>query len=194
MPEYQWRRGGPKPKVGAQVFGEVVERLAANQEMEAVPPRAIVDEARSRRSPIHPLFEWDNNKAGDAYRIVQARHYISSLVITRVEIAEGPAVSTRGFYSVKPEGGERGYATQQRMLSERDYRRQVLIDARRELESFLTKYMRVLILCGGTVERLNEVVDTIRDEIDAMTETTRRRRRPTSDEAGQPEEPAPSST
>jgi hypothetical protein len=48
-------------------------------------PEMIVEEARSRTSPLHHLFEWDNRVAGEKYRLGQARVLVR---IVREEIGE----------------------------------------------------------------------------------------------------------
>ena len=53
-----------------------------------VETRALVDAARPKTSPAHPAFEWDNRKAGDEYRLIQARNYIRRVTITRDEEPE----------------------------------------------------------------------------------------------------------
>ncbi len=40
-------------------------------------PDAMVEDARSKRSALHPFFEWDDKKAAHAHRIEQARDLIS---------------------------------------------------------------------------------------------------------------------
>lgn len=39
-------------------------------------PKAVVDAAREKSSPLHRYFEWDNTRAAEAYRIWQARQLI----------------------------------------------------------------------------------------------------------------------
>lgn len=72
--KYSWTRGYA---VDAQVVGEIVEKL----------PQRTADEllkaASSSRSPLHSQFEWDDTRAAQQYRLVQARVMISSL---RVEV------------------------------------------------------------------------------------------------------------
>lgn len=50
--------------------------------------KALVDAARPKDSPAHDAFEWDNKKAGDEYRLIQARKYIRQIVITREDEPE----------------------------------------------------------------------------------------------------------
>ena len=46
-----------------------------------VSPTALVTAARPESSPAHNAFEWDDSKAGEEYRLMQARQWIR-----RVEI------------------------------------------------------------------------------------------------------------
>jgi hypothetical protein len=39
-----------------------------------VTPKEILEKAKDPKSPLHKYFEWDNSKAGEQYRIYQARH------------------------------------------------------------------------------------------------------------------------
>ena len=47
-------------------------------------PHVVVDEARDEESPIHDRFEWDDTKAGEEFRLGQARKLI------RVVLTVGP--------------------------------------------------------------------------------------------------------
>jgi hypothetical protein len=46
------------------------------QENGNVRPSVLIERAKSKTSPIHDAFEWDNKKAGHEYRLIQARRYI----------------------------------------------------------------------------------------------------------------------
>jgi hypothetical protein len=48
----------------------------------------LVAAARPKDSPAHPAFEWDNKKAGDEYRLIQARHWIRAVTVTRPDSTE----------------------------------------------------------------------------------------------------------
>jgi hypothetical protein len=69
-------------------------------EQGAVKPSALVDAARSKDSPAHSAFEWDNNKAGDEFRLMQARQYIRLVKIERAGTQERlihvPAIKHEG--------------------------------------------------------------------------------------------------
>jgi hypothetical protein len=161
MARYRWQSNLPvPPRVDADVFGAVVEKLANGDPPSTVPPRAIVDEARPRRSPIHQMFDWDDARAGEKFRAMQARKYVAQLEIVIVEVKGTRAVSTRGFFSVH-DGSSRGYVPRHRILGDRDLKLQVIATARRELEIYINKYMGILSF-GNFIPRLQNVMDDMR--------------------------------
>lgn len=102
--EYKWR-SGHSFKVEAKIAAEELQRIQeAHGKLE---PQTIVDEARSKNSPIHDAFEWDNNVAGDKYRLQQARLMARSII---VEFADSPDLTPRHiFVHVPATEGEKGY-------------------------------------------------------------------------------------
>lgn len=175
MAKYQWRDDGPTPKIDAQVFGETVEKIAGD--LVSAKPDDIVEAARPKKSPIHDMFEWRDDKAAELYRRQQARHFVGALQIVRVEFSDGPTVSNRAFFSVNT--GERtGYVGHGRILGDHDLKKQVLESARQELESFIRKFGSVMAL-GNQVKRLQEILDEMRESADAVVfDATRRPARP----------------
>ncbi len=74
-------------------------------------PHVVVDEARPADSPLHDRFEWDNEIAGEAYRLVQAAELIRSVRIVYQDNPTGETKSVRAFHSLREAGSERkGYA------------------------------------------------------------------------------------
>jgi hypothetical protein len=57
---------------------KVLERLAREGDLS---PERVVEEAESKDSPLHGLFEWDDEKAAHAHRLQQARSLIRSVRI-----------------------------------------------------------------------------------------------------------------
>lgn len=47
-------------------------------------PPLVVASAKKKSSPLHDLFEWDDEKAGHAYRLKQARDLIRRVYVTVV--------------------------------------------------------------------------------------------------------------
>ena len=81
---YAWNRSRA---VSAQVVGETVERLS-EEHGGVCPSWAMVDEARPCSSLLHPMFEWDDFAAAEAYRREQARHHIRELRIVTDDESE----------------------------------------------------------------------------------------------------------
>jgi len=68
---FYWSEGPRKTHDNAQVVGDFLESLSKgnNGRLKA---RDVVDAARSRKSPIHDEFEWNDTKAAESYRLSQA--------------------------------------------------------------------------------------------------------------------------
>jgi hypothetical protein len=65
---------------------EALKTIAARNEG-LLRPGDVVREARKAESPLHGAFEWDNRKAGEKYRLLQAQQLIRSFRVT-VEVGE----------------------------------------------------------------------------------------------------------
>jgi hypothetical protein len=166
MPKYSWRENSPVPSVDADTFGTVIEQIAHGAPFNLVKAAMIVDAARSRSSPIHKIFPWNDQLAAEAHRRFLARQYLGALQIVRVQITGSQQISSRGFYSVRS-GGQRGYLDRGKILSSDDFKRQVITAAKEELERFVAKFSGVLAL-GTFIPTLNEVIEDMHREIDAL--------------------------
>lgn len=61
-------------------------------------PRLVIEAARPAGSALHRYFDWDNKKAAEKWRIVQARDLIASVVT--VEVKNRKVLPVRSFISV----------------------------------------------------------------------------------------------
>jgi len=118
-----------------------LKRIAANHGG-LLQPETVVESARSKASPLHSRFEWDNTVAGQLYRIHQARN----LIRVSVEIIGGTEEKADVFVSLttdrmKESGG--GYRIMSEVLTDAQMRKQMLADALAELEIFREKYSRL---------------------------------------------------
>lgn len=73
-----FRPKGVTPEVAEGELAAIHER---NGELT---PSVVVDAARPKGAPLHPVFEWDNKKAAEAYRVDQARNLIRAVEIVTV--------------------------------------------------------------------------------------------------------------
>lgn len=126
----KWRDGTSR-SVPAEVVYDAVMEIEAKRGV--CPPAALVDAARKVSSPLHPLFNWDNDDAAERYREWQARCAMNTLEIVVAERQPAPA-----FVSVTLVTGERGYRpTVALPLDQGD---QVLAECRAQLNALRRRY------------------------------------------------------
>lgn len=74
---YSWTK---QYSVSAQIAGEIIQKLPQRT------AEALLEQAANPASPLHASFEWNNTRAAQQFRLVQARCMINSL---RVEVISG---------------------------------------------------------------------------------------------------------
>lgn len=107
-------------------------------------PEAVVAAASDPDSPLHAQFEWDDTLAAAEYRLWQARVLIRR-VIVEYEKAPGDRAEHQLFVSITTDrakdGG--GYRVLTDVLSDDELRQQLLLDARREMATFRSKFAKL---------------------------------------------------
>lgn len=87
---YQWRDGrgigGLAPDVAAQELGRIEEAAGG------LTPASVVEASRDEAAPLHPVFTWDDTKAGENWRRQEARSLIRSIEVIRDDDASKTAV------------------------------------------------------------------------------------------------------
>lgn len=140
---FEWKaaaRVKANPSDAAEVFEEIRRENGG-----VLPPKAVVQKARKRRSPIHEEFIWDNEVAGELQRIDHARYLIRSLVeVVQVEEEEEVKTFKVRVYSSTGDGLGDNKASQYRktrdMLSDREQRRKLLMKAFNKLLALKREY------------------------------------------------------
>lgn len=133
--QYSWGEGW-SPSLDANIVGGVVEKIEA--EHGSVTKELLLEESRPVESATHSLFEWDNDKAAEQYRLEQARHTISALRVVYVT-PEKEEVSVRAFVNVSELSDKARYRNVEVALSEEDSREAYLKRIRNELEAFIRR-------------------------------------------------------
>jgi hypothetical protein len=111
-------------------------------------PEAILDSAKSRQSPIHDLFEWDDTHAARLYRLQQVR---KALVNVRVVFVGDPNPKPRRAilriaHARDVEGSN--YADAVTALSDEESRRFILNRALEEAQEWEERYNELVELKG----------------------------------------------
>lgn len=121
--------------VEAQVVGERLERLRKKHDI--ITPSLVVHDAENKRSVLHPCFEWDDSKAGRAYREDQARYLLRSVTVV---IPKGEKTqSVRAFVHVETEETT-GYTSIEFAMSKKEMRQQIIDRALSELGDWQRRY------------------------------------------------------
>lgn len=120
--------------VSDEVTAAVLAVANAQGEIE---PAAVVEAARSKKSPLHDRFEWDDSVAGHQYRLQQARHLIKLLRIDRPEKAETRTVAFVRNPAVPPQ--EQGYIHLHRVPKSSETARQVVLAEMARVTSALNR-------------------------------------------------------
>ena len=144
----------------------------------------VVQAARPVKSPLHPYFEWDNGKAAEAYRLIQAGRMIRVVVTI---LPQAPTSSVRALVSLqedrsKPGGGYRIITD---VMSDENLRAQLLREALSDARVLIRKYQTLAEVAtefGTVAERLEELVIAAEDAacqraLDAETPKKTRGRR-----------------
>lgn len=137
-------------KADPQVIGEALSGIPSQ---DGLKPRAVLAMAKSNRHPLHKHFEWDNEIAGEAYRLEQARELIR---IIRVEDDEASAGYSPAFYSITQKSGT-AYHTHAAVKSSADLQLLVLRQAERDLDAFDNRYRELQDICAIVREAREKV-------------------------------------
>jgi hypothetical protein len=103
-------------------------------------PEDVIKEAQNIKNILHSHFEWDNKKAGQEYRLWQARQLISVCVVTIGNKTE----PIRAYVSLTTDRHNgNGYRAMTEILTNTKLRSQMLAEALKELQIFKNKYNRL---------------------------------------------------
>lgn len=116
--------------------GKHLEKLRQKAKGELT-PKDVVDDARSKQSPLHSFFEWSDTAAAEQYRLSQARGLIRA-VVAIYRSPDQPARKVRAYVHMKESG--RSYRDTAEVLSTTKTRAAVLQQAWAEFLSWRRRY------------------------------------------------------
>jgi len=133
------------------------------EELDALPrcePKTIVAMAGDDSRESHKCFEWDDTKAGEAYRIWQARQLVENLVvaaeITDAETKETMAVYVNYMTSVENGEGRKYVPT---LSQDEDLKDKMFSETKKAFQIAATKYNTYKALFSAEqVSELKEVI------------------------------------
>lgn len=105
-------------------------------------PSLVVEESRDEENVLHKIFCWDDEQAAELWRKKQAQDLIRNIrvIVTNKKVE----VAVRAFVNVKPdEGSYRSYVPiQEAILNDCSYK-DLLVQAKAEMEDFVSKYAQL---------------------------------------------------
>jgi len=103
--EFSLRRGTAINGVNGNVIGQELTKIYAENGKLTAP--IVVDSARPEDAALHPVFEWDDEVAGERWREYEARALIKMVQVNRPN-EQGKPVETPVFYYIPTSTKEKG--------------------------------------------------------------------------------------
>lgn len=153
---------GRKFNVSANIVGAEMEKI--EQRDGEVTSRSLLEAGRPEDSPIHSLFEWNDGKAAELYRLKQATDVITHITVIVPEENQKPY---RAYVNIveEKEGEQKQtgrFINIQTAMENPETRRIVLDAALAEMRRFSAKYAKykelseVFEAIDKTLKRLQE--------------------------------------
>jgi len=147
--KYTTRDGGRINPKRIHIYANALKKIERSGPLTA---ERVVEIASNSIHPLHECFEWDDDKAANAYRLWQARNLIASVLIeiSDTEDEEPP----RAFLNVVTSQG-REYVSVERAMSDAELRTQVIQEAAGRLAYWRKAYKQFKELAEifGAAER-----------------------------------------
>lgn len=156
--QFIWKGGGSFKHADPQAVGERLQHLEQRHNSRLT-PAVVINDARSPSSILHECFEWDDARAGEQYRLAQARALIHSIRVVTIG-PEGDTRSARVYVNLlDPTGGGQSYRPVTAIIRDDDLRQQALSQASRDMRTFIARYQEIAEL----VNAAQDVIDLIED-------------------------------
>lgn len=155
LSNYSWGNGA-QYSTPAETVGKTLERIEERDG--AITKEAFLEESRPAESPTHEMFEWDDRKAAEKYRLVQSGKIINNLVvdITVEGVSEEPTTAKAIVNVTEDRNKKAVYQSVVTAMESTDSRTIILNHALEELNAFKAKYSNLQELVG-VFEAIREV-------------------------------------
>lgn len=137
--EYSWNPDY-KLSIDPNTVGGVLEEIESRDG--GVTATAFLEASRPEDSPTHSVFEWNDSKAAESWRLHQSRTTINALRVSYTN-ADGEDVKVSAFIKTTPGNTRTVYENIQNALSDKEKKEIVLARIREELDSFIIRNQHI---------------------------------------------------
>lgn len=130
--QYEFKQGA-RFKVDADTVGNELARI--QKEHGVTTPKAVVDVARPEDAPLHPVFEWRDDVAGEKYRHWQARNLIKSVHVVTEQDGRRESEPLMVHVPVSAEHAKGGYQPVSVVVQQPDMYASALAELNRKLNA-----------------------------------------------------------
>lgn len=115
-------------------------------------PEEVVEIAKNPECELHKCFDWDNEIAGEKWRLEQARDILRNLVIVNIEKEVPQKTNLRLTHKID----NSGYKLTVNIVRNQNEYELLLRQALKELDTFKRKYA-----CLSELEQIMELIDEL---------------------------------
>lgn len=152
--KYSWKDGW-QPKMSAETVGKVISEI--EEKNGAVTKELFLEASRPVDSPTHDLFEWDDKKAGELYRLSVSNKVIIQLNV-EIESVEGEEKTyVPAFINIKPARESAEYKNIIDALSEQETRELIIKRLKNEVCALIERN-----------KHIDELVDILQDAVNQL--------------------------
>ena len=137
---YKWNSTGFKGD--ADKVGRELERIEQDEELTNI--NVLEFARRNKNSELNKCFEWDDTKASEKYRMIQAGNILTSISIVISD--EKPIETTRAFINIKTVEEKKVFKNVVSVIENDEEYRQLKEKAERDFISYKDKYNKILKL------------------------------------------------
>lgn len=144
-----WRDGFRSSGADAEKVYQEIEIIRRRDG--GIKPEAVLKQAKRKTSSMNKMFEWDDSKAAESYRVEQARGILRSISVV---YSKAPKVKTRVFHTTtaatatEDDKPRKIYQSTEELLKDPIARDELLAGAIRDALSFRRKYHCLSELAG----------------------------------------------
>ena len=152
--KYSWKDGW-QPKMSAETVGNVITEI--EEKNGTVTKELFLDASRPVDSPTHNLFEWDDKKAGELYRLSISNKIIIQLNVEIESVKGEEKTYVPAFINIRQTNDKAEYKNIVDALSDQESRELIVKRLKREVEALINRNRHI-----------NELADILQSEVDKL--------------------------